>query len=253
MVEQYTRRIEIESVINFRDLGGYYDQEGNSIAWRRIFRSGDFRKITPEDFARIEKEIGLKSVIDLRTSDEIKMQGKWPTDDIGIRYNHVPFPGDGGGDPHKQDKILKEGTNLGQLYLHMVENKEFAKQLTKALEIIADPKCHPLVFHCAIGKDRTGILSAILLSILRIDDTVIVEDYTLSGPPIQKLRERMELNPPDKEYFKHLPDYFWQAAPESMALFLSTLKKKYGSMVGYLINLGIDTYLIEGIRKVLLV
>jgi protein-tyrosine phosphatase len=251
MAEKFTRKIAIESVINFRDLGGYQTKDGYTVAWRRIFRSGDFRNITPDDFARIEKEVGLKAVIDLRTTEEIKQQGKYGFSEAGIRYHHVPFPGDGN-NSKDQDKALKACTNLGEFYLQMINSKTFQKQLIAALQIIADVKNQPVAFHCAIGKDRTGILSALLLSILGIDDAAIINDYTLSGPPVQELRDKMMLNPPDIDFVKKIPDYFWEARPETMALFLTTLKQKYGTIVGYLINLGVDTYLIEGIRKVLL-
>jgi len=250
MVELYSRKIEIESVINFRDLGGYRNRDGETVAWRRIFRSGDFRNITPDDFARIEKEISLTTVIDLRTSEETERQGKWHSPEVGIRYCHIPFPG--GGKKKEGARLLKEYTNLGQFYLHLIDRKEFSQQIVAALKIIADPKNHPLVFHCAIGKDRTGILSAILLSILGIDDAVIVEDYTLSGPAVKKLRENMNQSFINEELLKRLPAYFWEAVPESMDLFLTTLKKKHGSIVGYLINQGVETYLIESIRKALL-
>ncbi|MHB8104160.1 MAG: tyrosine-protein phosphatase [Dehalococcoidales bacterium] len=90
------------------------------------------------------------------------------------------------------------------------------------------------------------------MSILGIDDAVIIEDYTLSGPAVQQLREKMRQNPSDEEFLKRLPDYFWEANPKSMEEFLSTLKKKHGSIICYLINLGVETYLIESIRKVLL-
>jgi protein-tyrosine phosphatase len=252
MAEPYSRKIDIKSVTNFRDLGGYQNRDGATIAWRRIFRSGDFRNITANDFALINKDIGLTTVIDLRTAEETEQQGKWNCTEFGIRYHHIPFPG-GGGNKKEEQRLLKEGINLGEFYLHITNGVNFSKQLITALEIIASSNNHPLVFHCAIGKDRTGILSAILLSILGVDDEVIIEDYTLSGPAMKQVREDMVKNPPGIDFVKRLPEYFWEAAPESMAVFLSGIKKKHGSVVRYLINVGVDTYLIEAIRKNLIV
>jgi len=252
MAEQYSRKIDIGSVINFRDLGGYRNRDGATVAWRRIFRSGDFRKITPVDIDLVKKDIKLATIIDLRTLEETEGQGKWACGEHGIQYHHIPFPG-GGGNKKEDQRQLKESVNLGEFYLNIINAKNFKKQITAALEIIARPKSHPLAFHCAIGKDRTGILSAILLSILGVDDATIIEDYTLSGPPVKKMREEMKIVPPEQEFILHLPDCFWEAAPESMEIFLSTLKKKHGSIVSYLISLGVDTYLMEGIQKTLLV
>jgi protein-tyrosine phosphatase len=239
-------------VINFRDLGGYKNRDGATVAWRRIFRSGDFRKITATDLALVKKDLKLATVIDLRTAEETVQQGKLACGEHGMQYYHVPFPG-GGGNKIEGQRLLKESVNLGEFYLHIINAKNFKNQITAALEVIARPKSHPLAFHCAIGKDRTGILSALLLSILGVDDATIIEDYTLSGPPIKKMREDAIKNPAAENFMPKLPDCFWEAAPESMEIFLSTLKKKHGSIVSYLINLGIDTYLIESIRKTLLV
>jgi protein-tyrosine phosphatase len=252
MVETYSRKIEIESVINFRDLGGYKNRDGREVAWRRIFRSGDFRNITDSDFDRIEREIGLTSVIDLRTSEETEAQGKWRFADFGIHHYHIPFPG-GGGNRKEEQEWFKQCTNLGEFYLHLVSREEFSRQIVAALNIIADPVNHPLVFHCAIGKDRTGILSAILLSILGIDDKVIIEDYTLSGPAVARLRKTWSQDPSHGDFVKHMPGYFWEAAPASMKLFLSTLQKEHGSVVNYIQNMGVQPALINSIRETLLI
>lgn len=252
MKDSLSRKIDIASVINFRDLGGYQNCDGATVAWRKIFRSGDFRKLTDADFTHVRQEIRLATVIDLRSKEEIETQGKWGWDAYGINYHNIPFPA-GGGNKAEESKLLSSGVNLGDFYLHIVGNKHFPKQIKKALEIIADPKNYPIVYHCAIGKDRTGILSALVLGVLGVDDRIIIEDYTLSNSPVQKLHEEMLKNPPNEDFIKRLPAHFWEAAPETMDIFLTGLKQQHGSVIRYLIDLGIDNYLIKSIRKNLLV
>jgi protein-tyrosine phosphatase len=251
MVELYSRHIEIESVINFRDLGGYRNRDGHVVAWRRVFRSGDFRHITGADITRIKEEIGLRTVIDLRTAQETEIQGSGLLSEPGIRHYNIPFIG-GDDSRQEQERIYRECTNMGEFYLQLVRKELFGKKIAEAIKIIAAPANHPLVFHCAVGKDRTGILSAILLSILDVEDEIIIEDYTLSAPAIKRLLISMVKNPTSAEFVKHVPDYFWDAAPESMEVFLSSMRREYVSIADYLITHGVKNSQIQSLKKTLL-
>ena len=121
------------------------------------------------------------------------------------------------------------------------------------LEVIAKAENHPLVFNCAIGKDRTGVLAAMLLSIIGVPDEDIIEDYTLSGPYMEELLEQIKNNPKAAENVPEVPDYFWKAVPESMEIFLTTLRKNYGSIPTYLKSMGSADGLIERLKEALLV
>ena len=112
---------------------------------------------------------------------------------------------------------------------------------------------HPLVFNCAIGKDRTGILAAVLLSALGVDDEDIIEDYVLSGPYMVELLKRKVEWPEIAAAEKVLPDYFWGAVPESMEMLLSALRKEYGSIRHYIEAYSADSSLISRLEKALLV
>jgi protein-tyrosine phosphatase len=249
--ESYSRYITFESIRNFRDIGGYQTKDGHEVAWRRIFRSGDLRKITSNDLSRLKEEIKLTSIIDLRSSIEVKEKTTDPLSEAGIRYYNIPFI-TGSGNREEEEKLFLKFTNMGEFYLHIAKNEEFGRRLLEALEIIAVPENYPLVFHCAVGKDRTGILTAILLSILSVEDEDIIEDYALSAPYMEELISRMKVDPEMAKVTEHLPAYFWKAAPESMALFLSTLRKEFGSIRGYLEAQGIEASLFYRLEKALL-
>jgi protein-tyrosine phosphatase len=251
IAEQHTRQITFDSISNFRDLGGYKASRGQTVAWRRLFRSGDLRNMTRRDFTILREEIGLTSVIDLRSNIEIEKQGVGTLSESGIKYYNVSFISDGG-DKEANERRYKECSNMGEFYLQLVRQKEFGKRIIEALEVIAKPENHPLVFHCAIGKDRTGILAAILLSVLDVADEDIIEDYSLSTPYMEKLLSSIDTEPKMAEAVKNLPRYFWDAAPESMVLFLSTIRKEYGSARGYLESLNSESSLIERLEKALL-
>jgi protein-tyrosine phosphatase len=250
MTEPYSRHIKFENVINFRDLGGYRARDGYTVAWRRLFRSGEFRDMTENDLSLLTGEIGLTSVIDLRSSMEIEHRGVGLIAEADIRYHNISFIA--GGNREEDERLFKEITNMGQFYVHLVRHSEFGGRIVNALEIIAEPENHPLVFHCAIGKDRTGILAAVLLSVLGVRDEDIIEDYTLSTPYMEELLRQINSNPEMAKNIEPLPHYFWEATPESMSLFLSTLRREYGSVIDYLKAQGAEPSLVQRLEKALL-
>lgn len=252
MAETYVRHLKFHSVLNFRDIGGYRAKGGKTVAWRRIFRSGEFRDITPEDMQRLTKELGVMSVIDLRSQLELKNQGKGLLEGCDIKYCNIAFMSDGG-DPEANSRRYQNLTNMGDFYLELMRQKEFGAKVIQALELIAEPANHPLVFHCAVGKDRTGMLAAMLLKLLGVKETDIIEDYTLSEPYMDELLEKLKNIPPKEgERPLDIPEYFWKASASSMVKLLSTLKKEYGSVEKYLKEMGMAENLPQQLRKTLL-
>ncbi|OGO00583.1 MAG: hypothetical protein A2Y58_00885 [Chloroflexi bacterium RBG_13_51_52] len=252
MTEKYSRHINFESIINFRDIGGYKTRQDKTVAWRRLFRSGDLRRITENDLKKLKEEIRLATIIDLRSAEEIERQGVGIPAGADIKYYNVSFITDGG-NREADERRFRTFSNMGQFYLDIVRDKLFGGRIIKAMEIIAETENHPLVFHCAIGKDRTGILAAVLLNILGVKDKDVIKDYTLSGPYMEDLLKRIRSDPKMAANAAPLPDYFWKASPESMELFLTTLRKEYDSIPGYLETMGAADSLTERLKKTLLV
>ena len=250
MTESFPRHLRFDSVTNFRDIGGYQTRQGKTVTWRRVFRSGEFAKITRNDFQRLMKELGLTSVIDLRSAIEIERQGIGLLSEADIKYHSIPFMTDD--DPGANASRYEHCTNMGEFYLEMARQKDYGQRITEALEIIAEPENHPLVFHCAVGKDRTGMLASVLLSLLGVAEKDIIEDYALSEPYMDELLARLKNNPQKNDPPLDIPEYFWKASPESMTLFLSTLRREYGSIEGYLESMGMEPSLTERLESALL-
>jgi protein-tyrosine phosphatase len=251
MNEHYDRHLRFKSVTNFRDIGGYRTQQGRTIAWRRIYRSGEFARINQEDYDRLTREIGLTAVVDLRSDFEVKRQGIGLLAGKNIKYYNISFITDGG-KREAEAKRYEAFTNMGQFYLDITQNKGFGSKIVQALEVIAESKNHPLVFNCAIGKDRTGILAAMLLSTLGVAEKDIIEDYSLSDQYMEELRQQLTREGKVPDDMPPLPDFFWHAAPESMILLLSTLRQEYGSIVDYLESMGAEKSLAKRLEKALL-
>jgi protein tyrosine/serine phosphatase len=255
MSQSYPRLIHFESAPNFRDLGGYRTHDGRTIAWRRLFRSATLHKMDALEMARLEREVSPRAVIDLRgprdpeTDPEAVLLKA-----IGARYHSIPFstwpwPSL----PTDEAKADLNATNMGAIYLYRVSEKPFGQRLVDALEVIAERDNHPLVFHCSAGKDRTGVLAAIVLTAMDIVDDDVVEDYALSAPVMNEIRARMSSDPETAQGVKDLPDFQWEASAESMTVFLSLLRREYGSADGYLKANGARSSLVDRLKAALLV
>lgn len=254
MAEKCIRNVKFENILNFRDLGGYRTADGKTVAWRRVFRSGDPRKMTPGDVKKMRDELGILAVLDLRSPSEFEQT--WEASlikEIGASYYNVPYRAEGTSWIEEEKELLSKSTNMSDIYLFQIRDNSFGKRVVESLEIIAGSGNCPLVFHCGAGKDRTGILSAFLLSALGVGEEDIVIDYTLTGPFMKETRALVHKNPAAPEEIKKLPEFAWKAAPESMTLFLTALKKEYGSPEDYLEAHGATTSLFERLRMALLI
>jgi protein-tyrosine phosphatase len=252
MTKPISRHLRLETVTNFRDIGGYRGRHGKTVAWRRVFRSGEFNRINESDLKRLMTEIRLASVLDLRSRQEVERHGMGPLEEAGLKYRHISFMNDSG-DPASNEKRFRGITNLGDFYLFLVQEESFNQRLIEALEFIATPDNHPLVFHCAIGKDRTGILAAILLNLLGVAEADIIEDYTLSGPYMKEILQRFNRDFKPDPSRPPIPDVFWSAAAESMTHFLASICRDYGSIEGYLKAHGADVTLVKRLEEALLI
>jgi protein-tyrosine phosphatase len=245
-----TRHIDFDTVLNFRDLGGYRTHDGRLTAWRRIYRSGELHHMTARDIVRLREEISVRSVIDLRSLKRLDQTGVGPIHEVGAKYFRVPFSIVDGDDNKARE--LFQFTNSGEVYMSLLTQEEYGRRIVQALEIIAGPDNFPLVFHCNAGKDRSGILSAMLLSVLDVIDEDIIEDYTLTAPYMADFIRRWDDDPVTAHVHSELPPFQLEAAPESMTFFLTSLRKEYGSAREYLEKLGADRSLCINLRKVLL-
>jgi protein-tyrosine phosphatase len=251
MAGNYERHLRFNSVMNFRDIGGYRGARGKTVIWRRVFRSGEFRDITREDLDRLTQELGVTSIIDLRSDFELKKHSNGLLDGCGIKYCNIALMTDDD-DPNNNARRYDKLTNLGDFYLDLMRQKEFGTRVVEALQMIADPSNHPLVFHCAVGKDRTGILTAMLLKLLGVKEADIIEDYTLSEPYMDELLARIRANPREGEGIPDIPDCFWKASTEYMRILLATLKKEYQSVEKYLLEMGMPSDLSKQLKSILL-
>lgn len=256
MDNSQSRLIEFESIFNFRDLGGYKAKDGQKTAWRRLFRSGELHHMSGSDVNRFTDEIRIRSVIDLRDAKSGENLETGEIKNLDIQHFSIPLNIISGGnkqyDDEEETQIFKGFTNCGEIYLYRLNDKDFGQQLIQVLEIIANPDNLPLVFHCSAGKDRSGVIAAMVLGILGVDDSDIVDDYAQTGLHMDKIIHRWNKEPVFAEIMSNLQPYQLEAVPESMETILSGIYREYGSTRQYLLTNGAEETLFTRLEKALL-
>lgn len=226
--EEPVRKLALGGCFNFRDLGGYRTEEGKRLRWRRLFRADGLTRLDAKDCAVLD-ELGLATVIDLRTSGEIDTRGRFPIEVLEVGYHHLPLM-----DVLPPDRDLErygEPEFVTTRYRQMFE--EGSDALTRALRLLAEPTTLPAVFHCSAGKDRTGVLAALVLAFVGVPAATIVEDYALSGAAMLDLLAWLESENPDSaQALARYAPAVTSAPPESMAAFLALLEEDYGGFDG---------------------
>lgn len=240
------RVIPFDTVFNFRDLGGYRTGDGSVLHWRRVFRADGLHRLRPEDLDRFAT-LGITTVIDLRTSAEVE-GGRVPDGAGHSQYHHLPVfdvsPDWSIGDPDAPGF-------LADRYLEMLSTGR--DSVASALSVLAEESTYPAVFHCSAGKDRTGIVAAILLWLLGVPDSVIATDYAMSGAAMSRLAEWWREHSDEvSPVAGTLPSSAAEARPETMELFLSAIRDEYGSAEGLIAGLGLDKTVPARIRDLLL-
>jgi len=231
------RQLEFDGCFNFRDIGGYSTSTGASVSSRRLHRADGPHALTDLDRVRLEG-LGLASVIDLRTPEEIVQRGSYRAALPSVAEYRVPMT-----DvlPDLDDLARwVEPAVVARRYRDMLHEGRDA--LGEVLAILSDPSTYPTVVHCSAGKDRTGIVSAVLLGLLGVGDDTIVADYALSGPAMLRLVEHLRRVYPDtEEWLERVAPALIAAEPETMTRFLADLRADYGSFDGLADAIGVGS------------
>jgi len=218
------------------------------LAWRRLFRADGLNKLTEADRGQLV-ELGLSTVIDLRTVDEAEQRGRFPVDQVPVRYVDLPLTDVLPATAELPD--WKEATYVASRYGAMVA--EGGPALASAIEVLASSGSLPAVVHCSAGKDRTGVVSALVLAFLGVPDETIVDDYALSAAAMERLLERLKAEYPDsvEEVVRFAPAIL-HVVPETMEDFLASLRSEYGTYDELAGSLGV-TGAMDRLRETLLV
>ena len=246
-MEPRDRLVPLSGAFNFRDLGGYVTRDGRVTRWGSLFRSDTLHELTGADVA-VLRSLGLATIIDLRTSRELEETGRGPLAPEPMAYRHLSLISDGGGEAMAAP--APAGTELSERYLWYLEVGR--QSLVEALGVLSDPARLPLVFHCAAGKDRTGVLAALVLDILDVDDEAIVGDYLITAGRMELILGRYRSDPVIAERMARVPPSRYGVEAETMVRFLAELDARFGGARAWAVSAGVDPGAFDRMEELLL-
>ena len=187
----------------------------------------------------------MRTVIDLRSRSEVELAGRFS--DPAVGYHNLPL-----GDPLAEAATVgwSSPEHVATHYLELLLSSD--ESIAEALAVLTDPAAYPAVIHCSVGKDRTGILVAVLLSLVGVDDDDVVADYALSGMGAARLALRLrELCADNLATSTGSCPRCCPPNPTPCAASSARLRREFGSVEGYVAHLGM-TSAIDYLRAALL-
>lgn len=222
------RRVVFDGCLNFRDVGGLRTRDGDVVRRGRLFRSDSLHALTARDLTRLQDEIGVRTVVDLRMDREV--------DETGPRSGHfrdavrvlrlplfTAFPPE-----WAEPMSWATEEQRAERYLQFLQaGPDAVVQLVREL---GDPATTPAVVHCHSGRDRTGIVVGVVLDLLGVERPAIADDYALTARYVTA----------------------FELHPERMTLLLELIDERYGSVLDLLTRHGLAAGDVDRLRDALL-
>jgi protein-tyrosine phosphatase len=239
---EHDRWLRLPGTTNLRDLGGYPSTDGGTVRWRTLLRSDALHRLDDSGRAALAG-LGLRTVIDLRTNEEV-MATPSALDGTGVRTYHVPL--------FDASAIGRLPPELAAIYRYMIDDCGAA--VAEAVGRLCAANALPGLIHCTAGKDRTGLVAAIVLSVVGVPDDIIAADYAMSGThldpgaatAISRIRAVSGVG-------RWLDLGALGAQPQVIHEALAHIRARAGSVTGYLLQNGLTSRDIETLRRTLVV
>lgn len=215
-----------------RELGGYLSNNNEEIKYDTLIRTSAVEKLEPNEVEFFIKH-NIRTIIDLRDSSEIKVKPSAFSFDNRFDYYIVSLRG-------KNPPVYEK--DMPYTYIDIIDDKE---NISKILKIILESK-YGVIYGCAGGKDRTGMITMILLLICNVPYKDIIADYSISSIYLKELIEEMHKRNP------YLPDFIGSSKPEYMEETLKLFYEKYHNIEEYIDYIGLSQNDLHNLRNKLL-
>jgi len=251
------RWVRLDGTTNTRDLGGLPTTDGGRTVAGRVLRSDNLQTLSPEDVRRLVDEIGLRQVIDLRTTAEILLEGRGPLRDVDdVVHQHFSLLPERG--HHTDVFAVEEDDPVHDLPADWVESllprqtaehdreeppavrsylgylSDRADNVVAALRALATAGPGASVVHCAAGKDRTGVVVALALAVAGVGHEEIVADYALTADVIDALVAKLAASTTYAEDMEQRDVASHTPRAETMDRVLTLLDERFGGAAGWL-------------------
>lgn len=237
------RLIQLEKMVNTRDLGGYETQGGYYSKSHKYVRASSPSNASQKDIQTL-KDYGVKVVVDLRSDFEKEHQKNPFQKDKDIDYYEVDIF------QNKETAVVpqevKNYHDLGGLYIYMLESMK--PQIKEVFDIFVKYPYECILFHCSAGKDRTGVIAGLLLDLIGCHEYDIVKDYSESYENNIEINESLLQMMKDEEAKQYL-----KSSPKYMMEFLDYLRENYGSSKEYLLSIGMSDEEVEDLIETFIV
>jgi protein-tyrosine phosphatase len=235
------RHIALPGTFNLRDLGGY-PAGGGTIRWRTLLRSDGLHRLDDTGRAALAG-LNLRTVIDLRTHEEAELAPSALGGALSARRSHMPVL--------NTADFNSMPPELSAVYRFMVDER--GPRLAAAIGRLCVPGALPGLIHCSAGKDRTGLLVALILASIGVGDDVIAADYALSRTyllaeptaAVRQVRASTGLG-------QRLDLQLMGSPPEIILDALADVRGRAGSVTGYLLGYGLTAAELDALRAALI-
>jgi protein-tyrosine phosphatase len=246
MLPSRSDALVLAGAMNFRDLGGYHTADGRRTRPGRVFRSNSLQELTEGDLDLLSRHMQIATILDLRSPREIARDGHGPLVEEAVRYVNIPVlhEKEDSGRPGRIERGLVERYLS---YLHVAGDN-----VVRALETIAEDDALPLVFHCSAGKDRTGVLAALLLGCLGVDRETVVADYAAKQHARDEIVAFLRRRPTYEKAVDEMHPDSLGSEPGTMRAFLAALDERYGGARGWALAAGLSEDTLRRLEELLL-
>ncbi|MCW2622215.1 MAG: putative protein-tyrosine phosphatase [Frankiales bacterium] len=244
--------LALAAAFNVRDMGGLTTTDGGRIRTGHLWRADSLHRLGADDL-EILAGLGLRTVVDLRSLDEVERNGQLALAHASLELHSVPVFTDIR--DLAMPEIADDSTEAGaaamvELYLQMLELG--GAGIARAIETLGAEGALPGLFHCAAGKDRTGLVAAFILESVGVDDDSIAGDYGRTQAAEHKTRAFMAEHDPQYETrLDQYPAWLRTSHPETMLATLSRVRELHGSIRGLLVELGVQESTLTRLRQTL--
>jgi protein-tyrosine phosphatase len=259
VTETRSRVLKFAGAKNFRDLGGYRTEDGRALRWGLLYRSDGLHRLTHADLKALAA-LNLYTVVDFRSEHETAREPDRLPLGMGIRHVKIPIL-DHSTKIWRQShaEFIKNIKSINPAHDMIKANMEFATKFTDEVKLffreVLSAEGRPILFHCAVGKDHTGFIAAVLLLLLGVPREHVLKDYLLTNdfllPAFQ--RELTVLRILRGRHYAAVVNGFMEARAEYLNAGLDTIDREFGSFANYLTaGLRLEKSLVEKLRTVYL-